>query len=48
LEELEEVVTKEQRQIVSGPVIVKPISEMTTAEKQKELERIRELRRLAR
>ena len=46
LEELEEVVTREQRQIVSGPVTTKPISEMTTAEKQRELERIRELRRL--
>ena len=48
LEEFEAVITKEEQRIVSPSTTVKPISEMTTAEKQRELERIRELKRLAR
>lgn len=48
LEEFEAVIVKEEQRIVSPSTTVKPISEMTTAEKQRELERIRELKRLAR
>lgn len=52
LEELETAISKEQKEIISGikkpKTTIKPISEMTTEEKQRELERIRELKRLAR
>ncbi len=49
LEELERVVTEEQEKIVVGkPTKTKSIKEMTTDEKRKELERIRELKRLVR
>lgn len=46
LEEFEAIVAAEQKRILAKPKPIKPISEMTTAEKRKELERIRELRRL--
>ena len=52
LEELEAEVAREQvrlRPFVGPPApTVKPVSEMTISEKQDELERIRELKRLAR
>lgn len=46
LEELEESIAKEQKEIISKPKPIKPISKMSTAEKRKELERIRELKKL--
>lgn len=51
LEELEREVSVEQQKIISKSTkttIVKPVGKMTTIEKQKELERIRELKRLVR
>lgn len=48
IEGLERAVAEEQRIIISTPTQVKPVGEMTTEEKQRELIRIRELRQLAR
>jgi len=48
LEEFEATVAARQQRIVKPAKKIKPVSEMSTAEKQGELERIRELKRLAR
>jgi hypothetical protein len=45
--EEQRVITGEPREITGPPIPLKSIDEMTTAEKQRQLERIRELRELA-
>jgi hypothetical protein len=44
-EQFEVIIKTEQERIITPPKVLKPVSEMTTAEKQAELERIRELKR---
>ncbi len=48
LEALETEIGVEQQAIIKGSTVNKPVQEMTTAEKQAELQRIRELKQLAR